>query len=170
MKQFCSITIGIFFVCLISSCDYYFIEPHKEHVGFIPHTGFLEPEEFPPCFPEKIFPYYYGRSRAGFEHGLDSLKTKLFNSYNNFGNTSITGYITIRFLINCQGEVGRFEIKSLGTDYKKKKLDIRVEQHLVDAIKELRDWKPIVFNDDNYDSFYHLTFKIINGELKAILP
>ena len=170
MKQFCIYTIVVFLVCCLSSCDYYLIEPHKEHVGHISYKHLFEKEEFPPCYSEKIFPYYYGRDHAGYEYGLDSLKTYLTDQYNNFDNTSITGYITIRFLINCKGELGRFEVKSLGTDYKSKKLDKRVEQHLVSVIQSMEDWKPISFNEDEYDSFYHLTFKIINGDLEAILP
>ena len=127
MKQFCIYTLVVYCLVVFSGCDYYVIDSHKEHVGFIKQKGFMNKEAFPPCFPEKIFPYYYGRNKAGFEHGLDSLKVYLTEEYNNFDNTSITGYITVRFLINCEGELGRFEVKSLGTDYKNKKLDFSLD-------------------------------------------
>lgn len=171
-KMYCNrITSFFLFIstCFVS-CDYYFIDPHYHHVGHIESTDLAIDDSFTPCFEEKQFPYYYGREPSGYEPGKDSLRQYFFQNFNNYGDTSESGFITIRFVINCKGEAGRYVIHQLGPDFKKKEFNPKITNQLLDLVKYLEDWKPIAFYDDHYDSFIYLSFKIENGELVAILP
>ena len=155
--------------CLIS-CDYYFIEPHRNQVGHIETSEILGDDSFALCFEEKQFPFYYGRNPSGFRPGKDSLRNYFFQNFNNFGDTSKSGFITIRFVINCEGEAGRYVVHQVGPDFKRKEFNPKISEQLLELVQELDDWKPINFNDDIYDSFIFLSFKIENGEIVAILP
>jgi len=148
------------------SCDYYVINSHKEHVG----ANLPKDDSFKACFEEKIFPYYYGRDNAQFTAGKDSLRTFFKNKYSSGGFENESGYITVRFIINCKGKAGRYEVLKTGTDFRAKDFDPYLEDHLLRLVKELKDWQAIAFHGDNYDSFFHLTFKIQNGQLVEILP
>lgn len=151
------------------SCDYYVINSHDTHVGVIKKPHF-DDSDFKACFEEKIFPSYYGSPKASFSNGKDSLRTYFKNEFNNNGFTSESGFITIRFIINCEGRAGRFEILETGTDYKEKKFSPYIPKHLFEITQKLNTWTPLQYHGVAYDSFFHLTFKIENGEIAEILP
>jgi len=159
----------LFILISISSCDYYFINAHKYHVGVIKDDRIWKDNSFELCYEEKIFPGYYGKEKAGFAKSKDTLINYFNHNYNNNGFTNITGYVTIRFIINCKGEAGRFVIKEVGPDFKNTKFNAYITDHLLELVQELKAWKPIVFNDYPYDSFNHITFKLVNGEIAEIL-
>ncbi|NNF21026.1 MAG: hypothetical protein HKN67_03725 [Saprospiraceae bacterium] len=165
--------LSLFFFLMITglySCDYHFIDPHRHHISFIDPDKSISDSSFSPCFEEKIFPFYYGSEPSGFRPGKDSLAQYFHQNFDNFGDTSESGFITIRYVINCQGEAGRFILHQLGPDYKKKEFNQKITNRLLELVKNLKDWRPIRFYDDHYDSFIYLSFKIENGELTAILP
>lgn len=154
----------------LSSCDYYLINPHKHQVGHISESAFFDKSGFKACFEERMFPYYYGRNPSKFSHGKDSLKIYFHQYYDHFGYTNESGYITIQFIINCEGETGRHQVLQVGLDYQEKEFNHQLTDKLLQLTKNLKDWDPISFSDTTYDSFIHLTFKIENGELVEILP
>lgn len=160
----------MFMILMLCGCDYYLINPHVHQVGHISKKWFSE-DNFKPCFEEKVFPYYRSlRSPARFRPGKDSLKRYFKANYDNRGIINESGYITIRFLINCKGEIGRFEILEVGLDYSKKTFNKIIKNHLLTLTKSLKGWQPIEFSESFFDSFFHLTFKIENGTLVEILP
>lgn len=158
-------------LCLsFTACDYYIINAHENHVGVIEEKGSTSPEDFTVCFKEKIFPYYYGRDNAQYKPGKDSLRLFFNDRFDNKGYTDQSGYITVRFVINCHGEAGRFTILQTGTDFKSKEFEPILTNQLFELVKGLKEWEPLKFYGDTYDSFFHLTFKIENGEIAEILP
>lgn len=163
--------ILLVFVCItLFSCDYYVINSHDTHVGVIQEKQRWDKEDFKVCFEEKIFPSYYGSPQTNYSQGKDSLRNFYLNNFNNNGYTSESGYITIRFVINCEGKAGRYEVLETGLDFKEKKFKSHIPQHLNELTRRLRAWQPLEFSGTAYDSFFHLTFKIENGEIIEILP
>ena len=155
--------------CSITSCDYYLINPHKHHVGVIEDNSIWKDDGFELCFEEKIFPGYYGRQNSGFSKSRDTLNNYFNDRYDNNGFTNISGYITIRFIINCKGKIGRFEIKQVGPDFRNTKFNDYITNHILEMVKGIQTWNPVRFQGYDYDSFYHITFKLDNGELTEIL-
>lgn len=155
---------------VFSSCDYYIVKNYNERVGVIRSSFFNTDKSFQPCFKEEIFPYYYGRKTVSFAKGKDALRKYFLENYNSKGVNNESGYVTIRFIINCHGKAGRYEMHQLGRDFKKKKFNKNISDQLMQLTMGLQDWIPIEFYGDRYDSFYHLSFKIQNGELYEILP
>ncbi len=158
-----------FLVMLFCSCDYYIINDYKDHIGVVKESEY-ETGDFSPCFPEKIFPYYYGRETAGFKEGKDSLRQYIRMGYNNQGIENGSGYITIRFIINCKGQAGLYELRQVGLDFKPKKFNPAIVEQIEELVMGIDAWQAIEFYGDRYDSFYHLSFKIRDGEIEEILP
>jgi len=157
-------------VLFLSSCDYYLVNKYDHQIGVIKKAIFSDDEGFETCFEEKIFPYFYGRNPAGFGPGKDALRHYFRTRYYNEGITNESGYITFRFIINCKGKHGRFEIRQVGLDFEPKKFNKRIVDRLFMLVKNLDGWEPLTFYGDSYDSFFHLTFKITNGDIEEILP
>jgi len=146
------------------------INSHENHIGVITEASPHDDPDFKVCFEEKIFPYYYGTDKAGYEFGKDSLRIYFKSNFYNKGFTNESGYVTIRFIINCEGKAGRYEVLETGMDFKEKKFNDYIPGHLLDLTLRLKDWKIHKYYGSSYDSFFHLTFKIVNGEIVEILP
>jgi len=163
--------ILLILLCIsLFSCDYYVINSHDNNVGAISENSKWDSSDFKPCFEERMFPAYYGTKKAGYLHGKDSLRTYFLSQFENNGYKTESGYITIRFIINCEGEAGRYEVLETGTDYKTKKFDPYLSEHLMTLAQKLKGWIALEYDGAPYDSFFHLTFKIEHGEIVEILP
>lgn len=152
------------------SCDYYIVNPHKHNIGHISSSDARDHANFEACFEEHIFEYYNFSEPAKFRYGKDSLRSYFFTNYDSNGIINDSGYITIRFVINCQGEAGRFKITELGLDYQEKKFNSKLVNQLFSLVQQAREWNPSLRGNIPNDSYIYYTFKIINGELVEILP
>ena len=159
----------MFYILCFISCDYYIVNDYEQNVGVISKKNALGPRDFELCFEEKVFPYYYGRQQAKYRPGNDVLRAFIDRHFQNFGYDNESGYITIRFIINCEGRAGRYEIQQVGMDFKKKKFNKALVDHLFSLVQQLQDWQAIEFYGDKYDSFFHIIFKIENGNLNEVL-
>ncbi len=152
----------------MSSCDYYLINSYDKPIGHLDlhktNAGFKT------CLDEVHLPSYYSRKPVEYLHGKDSLQRYFHLNYDNKGITNQSGYITFRFIINCEGTLGNFEIHELGIDYKEKKFQESLVVHLQELLLQLNEWKAFSRGDSTFDSFHFITFKIDNGELVDILP
>lgn len=154
---------------LLSSCDFYMVNPHRQHVSYLSEKGTISPPEFKPCFEEFTFPNFYSRQPAEFAPGRDSLRTYFYEAFDNGGIINDSGYVTIRFMINCRAETGRFEVLPIGLDYKEKQFNKKIIDQLLTLTMNLKDWSPYGRDYTSFDSSTHVTFKIVNGELVDIL-
>lgn len=155
----------------LGSCDYYIVNPHRHQVGHIDASRARD--DFELCFEEKLFAHYTAWNRDWiykYPPGKDSLRLYYNERFDNQGIVNQSGYITVRFIINCKGVAGAFVVESLGLDYEKKSFNSELVQHLLELTKAITLWHPFTHGDSTYDSFTHLTFKIDNGELLEILP
>lgn len=159
----------ILLTTLMISCDYYVVNPYRENIGQISKSK-IGNSDFKPCFEEQIYNHYRSWKPAKFEPGKDSLRNYYLSKYDNLGIINESGYVTLRFVLNCKGEKGWYEIKQLGLDFEEKEFNKLTVDQLFDLTEALGSWTPIVFDDNNFDSYFHLTFKIDNGELVEILP
>lgn len=86
------------------------------------------------------------------------------------GRQGQTGYITIRFLINCKGDTGRFRVTEMDFDLKPKKFDTKITQQILAITKELDGWKALERWENTWDVQQYLTFRFEDGILTDILP
>lgn len=83
---------------------------------------------------------------------------------------SVNAYVTIRFVINCKGESGRFRMEVMDRDFSRLQLDKKITKQLMTLTKELEGWKVGVLRDSPRDYYQYLTFKLVNGQIQDIMP
>lgn len=144
------------------------------HVGDIAFDPKTDNPDFKVCH-RHIYQYY------NFEKGNFSLDKKIIRQHFESKFKPIAnslderGYITIRFVVNCEGETDRFRIFQIDTEMKDTEFSEDLMNQLLALTKELKGWKAGEFNairdrKGKFDFYQYLTFKIRNGDLIDILP
>jgi hypothetical protein len=145
--------------------------PEKKYthdIGYINPEPALGDKNFKVCY-DRIFQYYNSNPNANYKYGKKELRKKLLTNFPK-GKYTDTGYLTYRFVINCQGEAGRFEINETDLHYVPIEFDEELKEFLLQQIIGLKEWTPLQFEGKPYDSYRYLTFKMINGEIAELLP
>ena len=82
-----------------------------------------------------------------------------------------SGIIKIRFDVNCLGETGSFEFETYNLNYKSTTINDSIINQTISIAKKLNNWIPGTDEDkENINSFKFIAIKVINGEIKEILP
>lgn len=82
----------------------------------------------------------------------------------------MNGYITVRFLVNCEGKTGLFRIQKMNTDLKETEPDIELGNSLLQFTKSLDGWMPKQIKRFKAGYYQYLTYKIENGKVSEVLP
>jgi len=126
--------------------------------------------QFQPCFhPAKINDYYNGND-SGFKGGKGRLWALLNDKLNPLKIEGESGYLTFRFVVNCNGEAGWFVTEEAGMDYQKKQFSDKCRNHLYDILKAEKEWNNLKIGHEDRDAYTYITFKIKNGEIIELLP
>lgn len=105
-----------------------------------------------------------------YEGGGTELKNYFYDNYKPTENTSNeNGFITIRFVINCAGEIGEFRVIEMNKSYEVHQFHEDVTQQLLNIAKSLQQWTPHEVDGINRDAKNSMNFRIINGQIKVIL-
>ncbi|MEQ9164885.1 MAG: hypothetical protein RLO12_01400 [Fulvivirga sp.] len=166
IKLLALISVAFFFSCNNS-------EKQKNaplrHVGDILFDPKIDTTDFQPCHEDLTFQYYNFSSAIQY----DGEKAKVlrefdrqFQAVDEYEN----GYVTIRFIVNCDGKTGWYRIVTMDLDYNEKNLSKELTNQLLEITKSLDGWKPGDFDGKNYDYYQYLTFKITNGDIERIMP
>ncbi len=138
-------------------------------VGYISHDPTLDDPDFRLC-GGTIQQYYAvdGGYRGGRKRLLELLaqQPKLQSA----GEAEQTGYLTIRFVVNCKGQTDRFRILQVDKRYAPTTFDTVLVSNLLSFTKQLTDWLPGEYDGNYYDYFQYLTFKLADGKVVDILP
>lgn len=115
------------------------------------------------------FQYYHGSKEFDYKGEKIAIIEKL-KKENIFSEKKINGYITVRFLVNCEGKTGWFRITHLNSDLKEIRLDEELENKLLKFTKSLDGWMPKEIKGLKVDYYQYLTYKIENGKVSEVLP
>ncbi|MEM7106893.1 MAG: hypothetical protein AAF519_01615 [Bacteroidota bacterium] len=140
-------------------------------VGYIDSAKVLSEEPFSLCNPfDNLADYYnsdpdgrYSEDKNGLEEALRS-----FIDQDLLSNES--GFLTFRFIVNCEGEAGRFVAEGVDVNYQPKEYPKEIVSHVYDAMRSLGAWRPVVIQGQARDAHFYITFKLKNGEITDILP
>ena len=134
-------------------------------IGFDPE---IDEIDFQPCDEDWIQQHYSFRDL--YKGGKDAIE-KAFIHVNRAATMSeLNGYITIRFIVNCKQETGRFRVQEMNLDYQPTHFPAELIDVLLMSAKGLDKWQPAKYKDRVYDYYQYLTFKISAGQIAAILP
>lgn len=140
---------------------------HTERIAYIdPETAMLS-DGFETC-GEYIFDYY-NPERPTYTKGKNGLREFILTNYKNKGYID-SGYLNIRFVINCKGETGRYVIHENDLDLIPKKFNKELKDQLFKLTTQLNQWNPNVIRGKKVDSYMYISYRIENGEIVEILP
>ena len=122
------------------------------------------------CFTWMWYASPVGRTQERYD-----LWQQIIQHYQAVDAVGQSGLIRIRFVVNCAGERGQFEVSGVDDDYQLKRFGTAITDQL---IRICRDYIPATFSGyisdvrDNQpqDSAISLTFRLKDGHLTDLLP
>ena len=161
----------VIFLMSFSSCSQTLNLDSKypPHIGDSKFDANLDDPDFKVCNEDMIFQYY------NFGKGLQykGEKNKIQEHFNQLKTAKTIpefGFITIRFIVNCEGKTGRFRVQEMDTTYVEKQFNREFTARYLKLTKQLKGWEVGKLEDRVYDYYQYLTFKIDNGKLIEIMP
>ena len=116
-----------------------------------------------------LYPYYHPELK--YKGSFYAIKNHFYNGYNKVNSENNNGIVRIQFRVNCKGQAGDFTMETYSLEYISNDMDDRITRQLLKLTQKLDNWIPAVDEDGNtLNSHKFFAFKIINGELKDILP
>lgn len=146
------------------------VSKYPSHVGNIEFDEKLDNPNFKRCLDEKYVFQYYNDSK-GFQYKSEKRGIeKEILTLNLPENKEANGYITIRFVVNCEGKSGMFRMQQIDNEYKEYTFDKKLSDQLLNFTKKLNGWIPKEIEEKKVDYYQYLTYKIENGKVSEILP
>jgi len=93
---------------------------------------------------------YYGIHQGfQYEGEMYAIKEHFKKYYKSPNIKGESGFITIRFLVNCHGETGMFRTSSIDFNLSKRIFSPKIQDQLLVLTKELKMWKVLDFQGGN---------------------
>lgn len=143
-----------------------------ERVAFIkPETALDFPSDFTTCIDQQFAnDYYNGDPDAAYDGGKQALLEDILAQMNPASLEDESGYLTFRFVINCEGRAGWFTTEQADLNFVSKQFPPALIEHLFTILQSLDQWHPTVIRGEKRDAYCYLTFKLRHGELIDLLP
>jgi len=117
-----------------------------------------------------IIDYYNPEPDITYRGGKHALRKAIQPQINAELLQSVSGYLTFRFVVNCNGETGRFVFEPASLDFQAVQIPAEAVQHLGAITAGLDDWLPGEYRGEPRDAYVYLTYKFRDGELVELLP
>ncbi|MFD0796083.1 hypothetical protein ACFQZJ_01315 [Maribacter chungangensis] len=140
---------------------------YMQRVGYIDPDIAVFSEGFEPC-GDYIFDYY-NPERARYGEGKNGLRKFILNNFNTNDYTE-SGYLNIRFVINCKGETGRYVLHENDLNLVPKRFNPKLKEQLLKLTLALKNWNPNVINGNKVDSYMYISYRIEDGKITEIIP
>jgi hypothetical protein len=158
----------LLFLCGLMGCSTG--QPPYRWVGDIIHDPDSDKTDFLLCNREKDVRQYFNLNKwiefEGEKSAIVAFFEKNFKPVNNLES----GWIRIRFIVNCKGQSGRFRILESDEKYKERPFDKKISAQLFALTQQLTGWKILYDDKDAVDYYQYLIFKIKDGRIEKILP
>lgn len=124
----------------------------------------------PKCSDKYLIYFYHVNTRYPVSTQSLLSESKAFLSKTGQKYTG-SGYVTFRFMINCEGKMQRVRVMQVDDDYKPKHFDKRFVSDLNDYIHTLDRWETglSAFKMENVNYIAYLSFRIKNGEVINVI-
>ena len=165
---------GIIFCGCLATCNNPNNKVYSEHVGDIEYDSKIDTSNFELCNVTKYrgnsFQYY--SFSKGLQYSGEKIEIVNFfeDNYLMPEMTGESGYVTIRFIVNCHGQTGRFRVQEMNLNLTSRRFDERIVNKLYDLTILLDGWEIQKLEGTPVDYYQYLLFKIENGQLIEILP
>ncbi len=117
----------------------------------------------------------YTRYNCGTMMNVNTQPAKAINYYlNKFkfvsGTENESGFLRLRFLINCKGELANFDLEGMNEEYEAFDFDKKITDQFIHLSKEIDHWIGYERKGEFFDCDKNMLFKIKKGQLVDISP
>lgn len=145
-------------------------EIYPKHVGDILFDAELDDPNFKMCSEYRSRQYYNGGTGLNYDGEKKAILEHFEEYYKSNPLERENGFITIRFIVNCERKTGRFRVFSMDMEYQERVFDERITAQLLKLTKELDGWNFPPPKRRKLDYYQYLTFKIESGQITEIMP
>ncbi|MBK6640746.1 MAG: hypothetical protein IPN13_01030 [Bacteroidetes bacterium] len=158
-------------LCLFVCCSTSLFSQQTHWVDDILPDSLLDDPTFRICNTEdQVIQYFNSGKGMEYEGDKPALTDIFHKQYKPVTSIGQTGFIRIRFIVNCKGESGRFRMLCSDLNYLPVQFDTKITDQLLAITKSLKGWKPKRWKETEIDYYQYLFFKIEEGNLATILP
>lgn len=145
---------------------------YPDHVGDIIFDKNIDDPAFKRCLDHDYGIQYYDLSSSnGIQYKGEKIEiVQALEKLKLSSSQKINGYVTIRFLVNCEGKTGLFRIQQMNENYQEENFDKGFVNKLLNFTKSLNGWIPKETQGRKLDYYQYLTYKITDGKVSEILP
>lgn len=171
--------LGILGVIIISIVGFVYIKFHdqleKDLEKYPNYIGYINPdkahlnEAFELCDNGRIYGTHHGLPKEAFAISKKHFRNTILSEYKS-ESYSDSGYLNFRFLVNCEGKAGRFEINELNLDLEEIDLNDQMVKELLNLTALETHWATFYINGEPKNYYMYILYRIENGKIIEILP
>jgi len=162
------IGLGFGFGILLPKYQNSFDRIHKGHIGYLAPENPDVSDNYERCSDKLPVGFYHSTAPYIYKGGKPAFKKYI---QDNFSGKEYTddGFLNFRFLIDCKGEIGDYEINPLNTELEISTLNKDLVNELSKLTLRKENWNALKTREIR-DLYMYLIYKIENGEVVEILP
>jgi len=136
------------------------------NVGDIAYDEKLDNKTFRLCNEAEVFQHY--SVKAG---GKQDFKNRIIERIGNLSVAKkVTGYATVRFVVNCEGKADRFRVLGVDHNYDPYLFDPAFTKAITELTKNSGPWMKATFEGSPVDYYQIVTFRIVESRVVEVLP
>ncbi len=158
-------------ILLFFGCD----NAEKMETKYQQRIGYIDPEtsrysdDFKLCNEKYVIGYYSSYAPKIYKNDKIAFRKYIREHYKNKGYKD-TGFLNLRFHINCEGQIGNLEVNELDENLELSSLNADLVQQLVDLSMHKNNWNLFEYEGKKFDVYMYLIYKLENGNVLEILP
>lgn len=170
IKNSCLIILVMISLVSVSCAQQSEVKEYPGTIGDIQYDPVTDDPGFKVCNTEQIVQYYSFGKGMQFKGEKFAIEEYFRTKFKSPVIKDVKGYITIRFVVNCEGATGRFRVEEMDENFQPATFPKALSRTLLNLTVNLSGWMPGTYEEQTYDYYQHLIFKIKDGQINEILP
>ncbi len=142
---------------------------YPTYIGYIDQDTALRNDVHELCGEKRIYYVYNGASYRAFSTNKGFFRKNILKNYKNEAYID-SGYLNFRFLVNCEGKPGWFEIIQTDLNLNETKLDQGMVSQLLELTSQASHWNILDVDGTAINYYMYISYRIENGAIVEILP
>lgn len=144
-------------------------KPFKNYVGYIDQSKALLNDTYKLCNDGGLYHTYSSASLKAYKGTKKKFRDALNEEFNTNTYTD-SGYVNFRFLVNCEGNAGWFEIIEMDLDLKEQPMNSKLVNELFEFTSNRERWNVISYHNKPQNYYMYVSYRIENGKVTEIIP
>ncbi|MFK7750394.1 MAG: hypothetical protein AB8B65_18525 [Kordia sp.] len=143
--------------------------PYKNYVGYIDQEKAMMNNTHQLCNNGNIYYTYSSAGLKAYKYSKKEFRDRISKKFNTNSFTD-SGYLNFRFLVNCEGKAGWFEIIQMNLNLEEKALNSEMVNTLLKITSNAENWNVITYEETPLNYYMYVSYRIENGKVTEIIP